>query len=160
MNHINTSKAIQEKTCLCKSFFRCRIAFFAIITLFSFFISAFSPNTLANINESYVSTEKSAGKFTLSESGKSAPLCVSSQDYPGVIRVLKLLQTDIERVTNAKPDLSIDMIPSSKEIVLVGTLSKSPLIDKLVQDKKLDVTGIAGKWETFLIQIVEHLYVQ
>jgi hypothetical protein len=109
----------------------------------------------ADDNKSYVSTEKSKGVFSLSESDNSAPLCVSSQDYPGVIRVLKHLQADIERVTNVKPDLSIDTIPSAKEIVLVGTLGKSPLIDKLVQGKKIDVKDIAGKWETFLITVVE-----
>jgi hypothetical protein len=129
--------------------------------LFPVFIFAWSAfgalrsTTTATENETYISPEKGKGTFTLSESGKSAPLYVSSQDYPGVIRVLKLLQADIERVTNAKPDLSIETIPSAKEIVLVGTLGKSSLIDKLVQDKKLNVEGIAGKWETFLTQIVE-----
>ncbi|MDZ7263001.1 MAG: glycosyl hydrolase 115 family protein [candidate division KSB1 bacterium] len=72
-----------------------------------------------------------------------------------MIRVLKLLQADIERVTNVKPDLSIDVIPAGSEVVLIGTLGKSPLIDKLVADKKLEVDDIAGKWETFLIQILE-----
>lgn len=37
----------------------------------------------------------------------------------------------------------------------MGTLGKSPLLDKLLQDKKLDVKGIEGKWKTFLIQIIE-----
>lgn len=116
---------------------------------------AFPQIALARNNESYISTKKGKGNFTLSASGKSAPLYVSSKDYPGVIRVLKHLQIDISRVTNAQPDLSIDTIPGSKEIVLVGTLGRSPLIDKLVQDRKLNVEGIAGKWETFLIQVVE-----
>ncbi len=119
------------------------------------FLFACSQATSANVKTSYISTEKNAGAFTLSTAGKSAPLCVSSQDYPGVIRVAKLLQADIEQVTNANPDVSIDVIPASTEIVFVGTLGKSPLLDKLVADKKLDVTDIAGKWETFLIQIVE-----
>jgi hypothetical protein len=54
------------------------------------------------------------------------------------------------------PDLLIDEIPEAKEIVLVGTLGKNPLINKLAHDKKLDVEGIVGKWETFLIQSVEN----
>ncbi|MGH7453336.1 MAG: glycosyl hydrolase 115 family protein, partial [bacterium] len=109
----------------------------------------------ASAGDSYVSTEKTKGAFTLSASGKSAPLCVSSQDHPGVLRVLKHLQADLARVTNAPPEIAIDKLPASKEIVLIGTLGKSPVIDKLVQDKKLDVSGIAGKWETFLIQVIE-----
>jgi hypothetical protein len=106
-------------------------------------------------NEPYVTVIKEKGSFGLSSSGKSAPLYVSSQDYPGVIRVLKQLQTDIGSVTNAVPSISIDTVPKSKEIVLVGTLGRNSLIDRLVRNKKLDVRGIIGKWETFLIQVVE-----
>ncbi len=131
------------------------IILITLMVFYSVFSFACSESTLAHNNESYISTEKGEGKFTLSQSGKSAPLYVSSQDHPGVIRVLKHLQADIGRVTNAQPIISIDTIPASKEIVLVGTLGKSPLLDKLVKDKKLDVKGIEGKWETFLIQIIE-----
>src|SRR5512145_1140349 len=76
----------------------------------------------ASANGSYISTVKGQGSFTLSTSGKSAPLYASSQDYPGVIRVLKHLQTDITRVTGAPPDISLDRLPASNEIVLIGTL--------------------------------------
>ncbi len=109
----------------------------------------------ASSNKSYISTEQGKGNFALSASGKSAPLYVSSQDYPGAIRVLKHLQTDIARVTNAPPDISIDKLPASKEIVLIGTLGRSPVIDKLVRDKKLDVNGVSEKCEAFLIQVIE-----
>lgn len=95
------------------------------------------------------------GSFPLSSSGKSAPLCVSSKDYPGVLRIAKLFQIDIRNVTDVEPILSIDKIPAAKEIVLIGTLGKSPLIDKLVQEKKIDVSALKGKWEVFLIQVVE-----
>jgi hypothetical protein len=128
---------------------------FTLIVFFSVILFSFPLIALVNGDESYISTEKRKGTFTLCESGKSSPLWVSSQDYPGVIRVLKQLQTDIANVTNAKPSLSMDTIPQADQIVLVGTLGKSPVIDKLVQDKKLDVDDISGKWETFLIQVVE-----
>jgi endo-1,4-beta-D-glucanase Y len=104
---------------------------------------------------SYLSENKTKGSFTLSASGTSASLLVSAQDYPGVLRVVKQLQADIGRVTSTPPRLSIGTIPMSKEVILVGTIGKSPLIDRLVQDKKLDVEGIAGRWETHLIQVVE-----
>ena len=144
---------MQQKKTLLRSFEQ--YSWTVLFTLVAFFGGALPQIALARNNESYISTKKGKGNFTLSASGKSAPLYVSSKDYPGVIRVLKHLQIDISRVTNAQPDLSIDTIPGSKEIVLVGTLGRSPLIDKLVQDKKLNVEGIAGKWETFLIQVVE-----
>ena len=124
-----------------------------------FFLISITKNNFAAPNDSYVTTEKSEGAFTLSEGGKSSPLFVSSEDYPGVILVAKLLQTDIKNVTNAEPTLSTissEKTPEGKEIILIGTLGKNSLIDQLVKDKKLDVKDIAGKWETFLIQVVKN----
>ena len=106
-------------------------------------------------SESFISNEKGKGKFAISVSGKSAPLFVSSKDWPGVIRAFKDLQTDIGKITSAVPELYSDNLPKSKEIIIAGTLGKNLIIDKLVRDKKIDVTGITGQWETFLIQVIE-----
>jgi len=127
-----------------------RFALFFVVLVF-----AVSQHALAVDGASYISTKNGKGYFTISAFGKSAPLFVNSKDYPGVIRILKHLQADIGRVTNTAPELSIYKIPATKEIILVGTLGKNPVIDKLVRDKKLDVHGIAGKWEAFLIQVIE-----
>ena len=111
--------------------------------------------TFALDNRSYVSDKKQKGSFSLAVAGRLAPLYVSDQDYPGVLRVIKHLQADIKQVTQTEPQLAINKVPTAKEVVLVGTLGKSPVIDRLVQEKKLDVTGIAGKWETFLVTTLE-----
>ena len=114
-----------------------------------------SAQTVSTINsESYVSAEMKPGSFILSASAASAPICVSSGDFPGVLRAAKDLAGDVERVTNAKPLLITDSIPSSGEIV-VGTIGRNPWIDSLISQKKISVEGISGKWETFLIQVVE-----
>ncbi len=125
---------------------------FALLAVFVFAVSqaAFAVDRAA-----YISTKNGKGYFALSASGKSAPLHVSAEDHPGVVRIAKHLQADLARVTNANPELSIAKTPAAKEIVLIGTLGKNPLLDKLVRDKKLDVNGIAGKWEAFLIQVIE-----
>jgi hypothetical protein len=105
-------------------------------------------------NESFISFEKGKGKFAISDSGISAPLVISSTDWPGVIRAFKDMQSDIGKSSSAAPEFYIDKLPSSKEIIIAGTIGKSTLIDKLVGAKKIDITDIAGKWETFLIQTV------
>lgn len=104
---------------------------------------------------SFISFKKPKNSFTLSSSGKSASLCISSKDYAGIARIAKLFQTDIKNVTGAEPELSIDKTPPAKELVLIGTLGKNPIIDKLIQEKKIDVSQIKGKREMFLIQVVE-----
>jgi hypothetical protein len=65
------------------------------------------------------------------------------------------LAADIERVTGVRPAVSFDAVPAHGPVVVVGTLGHSPLVDDLVAAGKLDVTGIAGKWETSLSQVVD-----
>ena len=111
--------------------------------------------TVAHEAKNYIAYHAVAGGMALASSGSSAPLFISSRDYPGVRRVAQHLQDDIQRVTSVKPELLVDALPAALEIVLIGTLGKNPLIDSLVAQKRLAVEGIAGRWETFLIQIVE-----
>ncbi|MFZ5890463.1 MAG: glycosyl hydrolase 115 family protein [Myxococcota bacterium] len=105
---------------------------------------------------SYVSNKTAAGAFTLASAGKVAPLVVNASDHAGVLRVANLLRDDLNRVTGVQPTVSQDQAPSgAKEVVLVGTLGKSQLIDTLVSSGKLDVTDVSGKWETYVLQVVE-----
>ena len=107
--------------------------------------------------ETYVSSSPRLGSFPLVAGGKAAPIVVSSSDHAGVVRVVNDLQADVKRVTGVQPAVSADQIPAdAKEIVLVGTIGTSPLIDGLVAAHKLDVSGIAGKWETTLEQVVSN----
>lgn len=156
MNNVNNSNSKQKNACSGTSRQNQGNIIFYLKIFYCLLTFVYPQIFLANVNLSYISTEKGNGKFTLSESGKSAPLCVSSQDYPGVIRVLKHLQTDIGHVTDVSPIVSIDTIPAAREVVLVGTLGKSPLVDKLIRDKKLEVEGIIESWDTFLIQVIEN----
>lgn len=115
------------------------------------------PHCLFGIDgTSYVSTQNGEDRFPLVSSGKAAPLYISSKDYIGVVRALNDLKADVGRVTGFTPDVNTDIVPTTGDVVIIGTLGKSSLIDKLVQDKKLDVSDIAGKWEAFITQVVEN----
>jgi glycosyl hydrolase family 115 (putative glucuronidase)/glycosyl hydrolase family 115/BACON domain-containing protein len=102
--------------------------------------------------ERYVTGRASPGSFALVRSGRPAALVLSSADWAGVRRAAASVQSDIERVTGARPALVLDSLPVSGAIVIVGTLGKSPLIDRLVHEKRIDGTRLAGRWETFVIQ--------
>ena len=118
--------------------------------LFAFF------NANAIGEQNYVSTTAAENQFTLSNAAKgSTTLVISSEDYPGVITALKNLKTDIGKVTGREPEIKYTNKPDNKEVVIVGTIGKSPIIDQLVKSKKLDVKNIAGKWESFVIQTVD-----
>jgi hypothetical protein len=104
----------------------------------------------------FISNEKGKAKFAVSASGKSSPLLINSQDWPGVIRAFKDLQSDIGKVTSLVPEIYYDVAPASADLIISGTIGKSNLIDKLIKDKKIDVTEIKDQWEKFLIQTVHN----
>jgi hypothetical protein len=103
----------------------------------------------------YVSADEAPDRFALSAAGRTAPLVVAATDYPGVIRAATNLGVDLGRVTGVAPEVLTDQTPAAGGMVLIGTLGKSPLLDQLVSDGKIDVTDIAGRWESWLLEAVD-----
>jgi hypothetical protein len=125
-----------------------------LLMLSSILISACSA--MANIiSANYISTVYSKEYFSIVGSKTATPVWMSSSDYKGVIIATKNLQEDIFKVTGKTPEIFIDTIPSSDEILIIGTLGKSTLIDSLVNKNIIDTTGLTGKWEKFYIQTIE-----
>ncbi len=92
--------------------------------------------------------------FAITVLGKSAPVYGDTNDYPGVLRALKDLQTDIGKVTGVTPEMYTGSVPKGKTVVIAGTLGKSNAIDQLVKSGKINMEKIRGQWETFQIQVV------
>jgi hypothetical protein len=134
-----------------KNRLRLIVLFLSIIFILPYAVRAQAPGS-----KSYISFAAGNGYFPLSVNGQSAPLCVSGLEYPGVIRAVKSLQADITSVTKASPDVLTGSNGSSKQIVLIGTIGKNPVVDKLISEKKLDVKGIAGKWEAHITQVIKN----
>jgi hypothetical protein len=128
---------------------------YRLIYLFIALINIYNLNAqLFPGEDNYITTMKEKNCFTLSATGKSSPLLISSGDFAGVRRTFKDLQSDIGKVTSSVPVLYTDTIPKTKEIIIAGTIGKSQIIDKLIRDRKIDISGIEGKWESYLIQVV------
>ncbi len=117
-------------------------------------LTATAASARATAAPGHVSTNGGAGSFPLVAGKKATALVVSGSDHPGVIRVAGDLRTDIERVTGIRPALHVDEIPEAAQVVLIGSIDRSPLVRDLVSAGRLDVTGIAGKWETSLTEVV------
>ena len=78
----------------------------------------------------YVDFIENQGSFCLAQKDRLATLFVDSQDYAGVVRAVKDLQADIKRVTNRTPKVMYKQASAGTNIVIVGTIGKSPsLID-------------------------------
>lgn len=113
--------------------------------------------TFALGEPSYVSNHPATGALALVADGHAAPLLVSESDWLGVARATDDLSADIERVTGVRPGVvhsPTDL--HSVDAVVIGTIGKSPLIDDLIRHGKLDVSGIAGQWESAVSTIVQH----
>jgi hypothetical protein len=87
--------------------------------------------------------------------GSAAPIHVAATEWPGVQRAAQDLAADIERVTGVKPALSTPAPTRAATVIVAGTIGRSPAIDNLIARGKLDVTGVSGKWEAFVITTIE-----
>jgi hypothetical protein len=104
----------------------------------------------------YVEFHPSGGAFALSKDGQASTLCVGADDWPGVERAAADLRDDLGRVTGRRPELVHDLKEVKGDAIIVGTIGKSAIVDGLIEAHKLDATGVAGKWESFVIQMVRN----
>jgi len=126
-------------------------------TALALFTIALLPRLANALGEpKYVSKSPAPGDFALSEDGKAVSLVVSDSDWPGVVRAAGDLGLDVGRVTGHDAPVLKSDAPAGDEVVMIGTIGRSPLIDSLIKRHKLDVGGIAGQWESAVTTVVEH----
>ena len=123
--------------------------------LFFLFLLVFSAPLTAQKSGDYVSKTPVSGGFSLISEGKTPDLLVSEKDFPGIFRVAEDLQNDMEKVSGTKPEL-LKSSKTAENLIIIGTLGKSALIDDLVQKGKINTDSLTGKWEKFTAQIVEN----
>ena len=95
------------------------------------------------------------GAFPLVAEQRAATIVVDETDHAVVAIAANDLAADIERVTGVAAPIIGAPPDDARPAVLIGTLGRSGPIDALVRAGKLEATGLAGKWETFLITVVE-----
>jgi len=113
----------------------------------------FSSQCFAIGQEQYVDFNPGKDGFCIAQKDNVAGIYIDSNDYPGVIRAGNDLQADINRVTGQMAKITNEETVFGKNMIIIGTIGKSPIIDRLIKDGKIDVKQIAGKWESFLIQV-------
>lgn len=97
-----------------------------------------------------VCTAAVPGALPLIEGGRPLPVLVDAADFPGVQRAAADLRADLAAVAGAAaPDTA------PRLAVIAGTLGRSPRIDRIVRERGLDVSGVEGRWEAHLLQVVE-----
>lgn len=112
------------------------------------------PALVALGEEQFVQSAAETGSFPIVQGNDAATLYVDPNDWVGLVRAAGDLQADINPVTGQTRALAHDPKDLPKNAIIIGTLGKSPLIDQLIHDGKIDATQITGKWESFFLQVV------
>ena len=100
----------------------------------------------------YVFPTSGPGSFPIVHHKSVAAVYVDPSDFPGVARAANTLRGDIARVSGLTPTQAL----GARETIIAGTIGKNAIIDRLIRERRIDVSGIVGKWESFLIQVVPH----
>ena len=125
-----------------------------IFPLIGFWLLMFVGSGFAVGQAQYVEHAGRPGSFPIVWRGGAATLLVDTNDFAGVARAAGDLRGDIARVTGASPEIVCDPGRRETNAIIIGTLGRSRLIDRLVREGRVDATPIAGKWESFFIQVV------
>lgn len=116
--------------------------------LICFLLSITSVFAQVKVNDRQVSP----ADFPLS----TAEIYIAPDDYEVVQIAAKLFAEDIRRVTGKKRKVITSSKVKSKNAVVIGTLGNNPFIDKLIQEKKIDVSPIQNGWEQYIIQTINN----
>ena len=86
----------------------------------------------------------------------ASPIWVDETDAEVVKIAADALIGDIKNISGQTIERFADATVKAKQIVIIGTLGQSALIDQLAKENKIAAEKIEGKWENFLIQTVEN----
>jgi hypothetical protein len=98
------------------------------------------------------------GDFKLVYNNTSASIFYDQSDYKVVEIAVNHFARDIENVTGVAPFVYTDSDKIKNHVVIVGTIGHNKLIDQCIKEGKIDTAGIAGRWETFALQVIEKPY--
>ncbi len=116
---------------------------------------AFLPlSSFSQINVSFT-LDKKANYYTIIGINEAAIIVYDTSENILVKKSAKFLSDDIERVTGAQPVISTVENFQGRYIIIVATVGKNPLIEKLVAEKKLNTDGLINQWERFIIKTID-----
>lgn len=109
-------------------------------------------------------TETTGGdddSLSLIKNGKpQVNILTSANDWPGVHRASEDLSEDFGRVSGSSLAIQNYTTNSnnnnlSATTIIVGTVGKSQIIDKIIDNGKLNATFLKDKWESYQIQVIK-----
>jgi hypothetical protein len=128
----------------------------AFTRLFVLFALLVSTAVCAAQPPSILAQSPGAGAFAMgADSQIRTAILVDAGDAKVVHIAASALAGDMDLVLGFKPAVANEIRAAGSRAIIVGTLDKCEAIKQLVDQKKIDVSGIRGQWETFLITVVD-----
>ena len=94
--------------------------------------------------------------FWIVSKNLSVPILYDQNDADVIRICAEALVNDIKLITDISPALETSLRADIDNAIIIGTLGKSKPIDTITKTGKLSVKTIEGKWESFIIQIVDN----
>ena len=121
------------------------LVFLCIFLCISCAVKRIGNVRVVNVTDNYVN-----GSIDLTK----ATVVYDKNDWKVVNNSVRLFVSDVMKVTGDTLTAQ-ESLPSGGDIVLIGSIGKSKWIDKLIEEKKLNVSMIKGGWERFIITVID-----
>lgn len=105
---------------------------------------------------SLTKSNNKSNEFGLVNRKGNASLYVDGRDFEVVKKAAKLFSDDVQLVTGQGIQVGTTESKLVRNSIIVGTLGHNELIDKLVTKKKLNVSLLKERWESYLVEIVHN----
>ncbi len=100
--------------------------------------------------------KKSDDCFPITQLKSVATILYDSTDFEVVANASNLLASDIKSISGKQPIITTSGNQLNGNLIIVGTIGKNQLIEKLIAKRKINVESIKNHWERFLIQTLDN----
>lgn len=126
----------------------CRFGLLLLLSLFCIVSKAQQEKELKIVSEFR------QGAFPLVQKNVACAILTDTADAEVVETTANAVASDIELISGVKPTVLSAFKNNGDYLIIAGTIGKSSFIDGLVKAKKLDVSAIQNKWESFSLTTV------
>ena len=106
-----------------------------------------------------VCARDAAGSLALVRAGQPAAVVVEAGADPALQHVGRSFAADLGRVAGRPAPLLAQLPRVARDVIVIGELGRSPLVDALLKSGKLRLDGLQGRWEAYRQVVVDQPFV-
>ena len=106
--------------------------------------------------EPFITTQQSDNALLLKQSGTNLTLYYNEGVDSGIMRAIRNLQSDFQKVTGTAALLSSQVQGRNTPLIIIGTAGTKSIIDDLIRQKKIDGKILKNKRETYILQNIKN----